>query len=64
MLRYLGSLKRIRQAVESKDRKSANAIIVSAEMTLPSGMLTESYDALGYKYDVPLYCLREPNNLA
>eukprot|EP00300_Choanocystis_sp_HF-7_P022422 c21682_g1_i1.p2 GENE.c21682_g1_i1~~c21682_g1_i1.p2 ORF type:complete len:108 (+),score=17.26 c21682_g1_i1:107-430(+) len=54
----------LRQAVEAKDRKSANAIIVGAEMTLPTGVLTESYDALGYKYDIPIYCLREPINLA
>lgn len=53
----------LRQAIEAKDRKTANSIITTAEMTLPNGMLTEAYDALGYKYDVPVYCIRNPSNL-
>eukprot|EP01139_Manchomonas_bermudensis_P000168 Amastigsp_a161_1212.p1 type:complete len:110 gc:universal Amastigsp_a161_1212:357-28(-) len=53
----------LRQAIEAPDRKAANAILVSAEMTLPGGLITEAYDHLGYKYEVPIFCVREPTNI-
>ena len=30
---------------------------------LPQGNLSVVYDELGNKYDIPAYCLSEPNNL-
>ena len=39
------------------------AIIDGASITLPHGTLTECYDELGSRYQLPVYCLSSPTNL-
>lgn len=41
----------------------AQAIVDGANISLPSGSLLESYDELGSRYEVPVYCLYPPVNL-
>eukprot|EP00004_Rigifila_ramosa_P015132 TRINITY_DN3504_c0_g1_i1.p1 TRINITY_DN3504_c0_g1~~TRINITY_DN3504_c0_g1_i1.p1 ORF type:complete len:189 (-),score=24.70 TRINITY_DN3504_c0_g1_i1:80-646(-) len=53
----------LRAAAESTDLELAQAILDSAEISLPTGVLTESYDQLGNRYSLPLFCLSEPTNL-
>ncbi|KNC48954.1 ubiquitin domain-containing protein 1 [Thecamonas trahens ATCC 50062] len=53
----------LKSAVEAPSRSAANDILLAAAITVPSGVLTESYDRLGYKYEIPLYCLKEPSNM-
>ncbi len=49
--------------VWERDLELAKAIIECAGIVLPSGELTEVYDELGFKYNIPNYCLAEPGNL-
>ena len=54
----------LKAAVEAGSMSETNSILVAAGMTCPSGVLTETYDALGYKYELPLYVLTKPANLS
>ncbi|XP_067085343.1 ubiquitin domain-containing protein 2 [Osmerus mordax] len=50
-------------AFESNDHELAQAIIDGASITLPHGALTECYDELGNRYQLPVYCLAPPINM-
>uniref|UniRef100_A0A452Q7I2 Ubiquitin domain containing 2 n=1 Tax=Ursus americanus TaxID=9643 RepID=A0A452Q7I2_URSAM len=50
-------------AFESNDHELAQAIIDGANITLPHGALTECYDELGNRYQLPVYCLAPPINM-
>ena len=41
----------------------AQSIIEAAAIKVPNGTLSETYDELGTKYQVPIYCLAPPENL-
>lgn len=56
----------LQAAVESLDAKNfelAQAIIDSANIIVPSGLLTDCYDELGNRYQIPVYVLVKPNHL-
>ncbi|XP_048362271.1 ubiquitin domain-containing protein 1 [Sphaerodactylus townsendi] len=57
------ALKAAAYAVEANDHGLAQAIIDGAGVTLPHGSLTECYDELGNRYQLPVYCLAPPVNL-
>lgn len=48
---------------EQGDWAMAQAILDGASVVLPDGTLRESYDELGNRYQVPIYCLFSPINL-
>nr|XP_057914459.1 ubiquitin domain-containing protein 1-like isoform X1 [Doryrhamphus excisus] len=50
-------------AAECSDLELAQAIVDGACITLPHGSLTESYDELGNRYQLPAYTLAPPVNL-
>uniref|UniRef100_A0A3Q2STL3 Ubiquitin domain containing 1 n=1 Tax=Fundulus heteroclitus TaxID=8078 RepID=A0A3Q2STL3_FUNHE len=50
-------------ALECNDLELAQAIVDGACITLPHGSLTESYDELGNRYQLPAYTLAPPLNL-
>ncbi|XP_076877178.1 ubiquitin domain-containing protein 2-like [Brachyhypopomus gauderio] len=50
-------------AFESGDHELAQAILDGAGVTLPHGVLSECYDELGNRYQLPLYCLSQPVNM-
>lgn len=50
-------------AAEVNDLELAQAIVDGACITLPHGSLTESYDELGNRYQLPAYTLAPPLNL-
>uniref|UniRef100_A0A4W5K7E1 Ubiquitin domain containing 1 n=1 Tax=Hucho hucho TaxID=62062 RepID=A0A4W5K7E1_9TELE len=50
-------------AAEVNDLELAQAIVDRACITLPHGTLTESYDELGNRYQLPAYALAPPANL-
>ncbi|KAM3862952.1 ubiquitin domain-containing protein 1-like [Diretmus argenteus] len=50
-------------AAECNDLELAQAIVDGACITLPHGSLTESYDELGNRYQLPAYTLDPPLNL-
>ncbi|CAL9687916.1 unnamed protein product [Knipowitschia caucasica] len=50
-------------AAECNDLELAQAIVDGACITLPHGSLTESYDELGNRYQLPAYTLGPPVNL-
>lgn len=50
-------------AAECNDLELAQAIVDGACITLPHGSLTESYDELGNRYQLPAYALAPPVNL-
>ncbi|XP_064789234.1 ubiquitin domain-containing protein 1-like isoform X2 [Oncorhynchus masou masou] len=50
-------------AAEVNDLELAQAIVDGACITLPHGTLTESYDELGNRYQLPAYTLAPPTNL-
>lgn len=50
-------------ALEQNDHGLAQAIIDGASISLPHGTLTECYDELGSRYQLPVYCLSSPTNL-
>ncbi|CAG8513818.1 12768_t:CDS:2 [Ambispora leptoticha] len=54
----------LRCACESEDLTLAQAIIDSANITIPTGNLTDGcYDELGNRYVIPAYCIVDPTNL-
>lgn len=57
------ALKAAAYAVEANDHSLAQAILDGASITLPHGSLTECYDELGNRYQLPVYCLAPPVNL-
>ncbi|XP_030067805.1 ubiquitin domain-containing protein 2 [Microcaecilia unicolor] len=57
------ALKAAAHAFESNDHELAQAIIDGASITLPHGALTECYDELGNRYQLPVYCLAPPINM-
>ncbi|KAK9509367.1 hypothetical protein O3M35_006700 [Rhynocoris fuscipes] len=50
-------------AAESLDFQLAQAILDGACISVPNGFLTECYDELGTRYQVPVYCLSYPINI-
>lgn len=50
-------------ALEQNDHALAQAIIDGVSISLPYGTLTECYDELGSRYQLPVYCLSSPTNL-
>ncbi|KAG7275598.1 hypothetical protein CRUP_030632 [Coryphaenoides rupestris] len=57
------ALKAAAVALECSDHDLAQAIVDGASITLPHGTLTECYDELGNRYQLPVYCLAPPVNL-
>ncbi|KAK8733089.1 hypothetical protein OTU49_006751 [Cherax quadricarinatus] len=57
------ALKAAALAIENKDYDLAQAIIDGANITLPNGALTDCYDELGTRYQLPVYCLSYPLNI-
>ncbi|PAA92907.1 hypothetical protein BOX15_Mlig034324g3 [Macrostomum lignano] len=57
------ALKAAAAALESGDHELAQAIVSGAGVTLPHGLLTDCYDELGSRYQLPLYVLAAPVNL-
>ncbi|XP_048026310.1 ubiquitin domain-containing protein 1 [Megalobrama amblycephala] len=57
------ALKAAAVALECNDHELAQAIVDGANITLPHGSLTECYDELGNRYQLPVYCLAPPVNL-
>ncbi|XP_053548547.1 ubiquitin domain-containing protein 1 [Bombina bombina] len=57
------ALKAAAYAVEANDHELAQAIVDGANIILPHGSLTECYDELGTRYQLPVYCLAPPVNL-
>ncbi|KAF7204794.1 ubiquitin domain-containing protein 1 [Nothobranchius furzeri] len=57
------ALKAAAVALECNDHELAQAIVDGASITLPHGTLTECYDELGTRYQLPVYCLAPPVNL-
>ncbi|XP_062859922.1 ubiquitin domain-containing protein 1 [Trichomycterus rosablanca] len=57
------ALKAAAVALECNDLELAQAILDGANITLPHGSLTECYDELGNRYQLPVYCLAPPVNL-
>ncbi|KAJ3185426.1 Ubiquitin domain-containing protein 2 [Geranomyces variabilis] len=54
----------LRAACEAPSLTLAQAIVDSANMTVPTGKLTDGcYDELGNNYRIPNYCVLEPTNL-
>jgi len=56
------ALKAAVNAFEGKDFALAQAIIDGANITLPLGNLTDCYDELGNRYQLPVYLLSNPIN--
>nr|CAD7577446.1 unnamed protein product [Timema californicum] len=50
-------------AAEAVDYELAQAILDGANISVPNGFLTECYDELGTRYQVPVYCLSYPINI-
>lgn len=57
------ALKAAAVAAEAKDYELAQAILDGASVSVPNGYLTECYDELGARYQVPIYCLSYPINI-
>ncbi|XP_002167583.2 ubiquitin domain-containing protein 1 [Hydra vulgaris] len=53
----------LRAACETDDITLAQAIVNGANITLPSGSLTDAYDELGNHYTIPIYCISLPTNI-
>jgi hypothetical protein len=54
----------LRCTCESEDLVLSQAIIDSANITIPTGNLADGcYDELGNKYVIPIYCIVDPTNL-
>lgn len=50
-------------AAEAVDFELAQAILDGANISVPNGFLTDCYDELGTRYQVPVYCLSYPINI-
>lgn len=57
------ALKAAAYAIECNDLELAQAIVDGASIILPHGSLSECYDELGNRYQLPVYCLAPPLNL-
>ncbi|XP_030058756.1 ubiquitin domain-containing protein 1 [Microcaecilia unicolor] len=57
------ALKAAAYAIEANDLELAQAIVDGGSITLPHGSLTECFDELGNRYQLPVYCLAPPVNL-
>lgn len=57
------ALRAAASAFEAADFQLAQAIIDGASISVPNGYLTECYDELGTRYQVPVYCLSYPINI-
>ncbi|KAH9285694.1 Ubiquitin domain-containing protein 2 [Echinococcus granulosus] len=57
------ALRSAAEAAERGDHEMAQAIIDSANIILPTGTLSESYDELGNRYQLPVFVLSQPTNL-
>lgn len=57
------ALKAAVEAAEQEDYDLAQAILSGANITLPTGHLSEAYDELGNRYVIPRYCLNKPTNM-
>jgi hypothetical protein len=57
------ALKAAVDACETKQFTLAQAIIDSANIILPNGLLSDCYDELGNRYQLPIYVLAKPANL-
>ena len=57
------ALRAASKAAESNDYDLAQAIVDGACITLPNGSLTDAYDELGNRYQLPIYCISAPVNL-
>ncbi|KAL6098816.1 ubiquitin domain-containing protein 2 [Pungitius pungitius] len=57
------ALRAATSAFEGNDHLLAQAILDGASITLPHGALTECYDELGNRYQLPVYCLSPPVNM-
>lgn len=57
------ALRAASHAIECDDFELGQAIVDGASITVPNGYLTECYDELGTRYQVPIYCLFEPINI-
>jgi len=52
----------IKSVIEEPDVDTGEEILRAAEIILPHGSLVMSFDQIGYRYDVPIYCLNEPSS--
>ncbi|XP_060527018.1 ubiquitin domain-containing protein 1 [Cylas formicarius] len=50
-------------AAEARDYDLAQAILDGAGVFVPNGYITDCYDQLGERYQVPIYCLSYPINI-
>ncbi|RMZ98019.1 ubiquitin domain-containing 1 [Brachionus plicatilis] len=57
------ALKAAVEALESKNFQLAQAIIDSASIIVPNGLLSDCYDELGNRYQIPAYVLAKPSTL-
>lgn len=57
------ALKAAVEALESRNFQLAQAIIDSASIIVPNGLLSDCYDELGNRYQIPAYVLAKPSNL-
>lgn len=53
----------LKAACETDDVSLAQAIIDGANISLPTGSLTDAYDELGNHYVIPVYCVSMPTNI-
>ncbi|KAG1659352.1 Ubiquitin domain-containing protein 2 [Nymphon striatum] len=57
------ALKAASYAAETCDYTLAQAIVNGASISLPNGTLTDCYDELGNRYQLPVYCLSSAINM-
>jgi len=53
----------VKGALECEDKETAQLILDAVDVTLPNGNLSLVYDELGNKYEIPNFCLCDPDNL-
>eukprot|EP01119_Soliformovum_irregulare_P009896 TRINITY_DN2382_c0_g1_i2.p1 TRINITY_DN2382_c0_g1~~TRINITY_DN2382_c0_g1_i2.p1 ORF type:complete len:126 (-),score=15.44 TRINITY_DN2382_c0_g1_i2:106-483(-) len=53
----------LQAACEEKDDVLTDAILEAAGIHLENGSLEIAYDLRGSKYEIPIYCIRDPENL-
>lgn len=57
------ALRAAAMAAEQRDYDLAQAILDGAGVFVPNGYITDCYDQLGERYQVPIYCLSYPINI-
>ncbi|XP_030756869.1 ubiquitin domain-containing protein 2 [Sitophilus oryzae] len=57
------ALRAAAMAAEQHDFELAQAIVDGAGVFVPNGYITDCYDQLGERYQVPIYCLSYPINI-